>query len=385
MLSFFLALILFLYFCKNSFFVQGSQGDTTLQYTALDDSGSSSSSDSDAWLLQPEEEDSSLLLGATINQKKENPAPNTDTATTTTASNFLSFNDKLLPETTTTTTTSETESSSGGLLLGISSNNDCRSSSTDDSTLESGRQKATQENPTKKRNIRGRQRRRRRRRGEDASKTFCPAPLLSPPPPPPSTQQTPNALENPSPQKKKKKNSGPKPGEEPQPNGDTQPQIVPPVPSTADLNWDKEMFPSLFRIPADGYSEGGYNPACITKTNGLLPLGICDSGDDEDRLNSMYDINGNPVDSGLFLDAVAFKLNNCRLGMFSEKKSFFFSFPPFLFSFSISHPTNLHYSNVSLWHIFFSSFSCNKYFSAQPNPTPARRSPHNPNYLFFFS
>lgn len=316
-----IALILFLYFCKDSFLVQGSQGDTAIQYIAPDDLGSSNS---DTWLLQQNKENSSLLPGATINQKKENPAPDTDTATAG-ASNFLSLDDnKLLFGTmTTTATASETESSTGGLLpgSGSSSNSDCRSSSTDDSTLDFSQQKTTtQQNTTKKRDdIRGRrQRRRRQRRGEegDASKTFCPVP--------PSMQQTPNAPENPSPQRttKKKKKKKKKTAQQ---NGNNE-QQPPAVPSIADLNWDKEMYPLLFRIPTDGYSEGGYNPACITKTNGLLPLGVCDSGDDEDRHNSMYDINGNLVDSRLFLDAVAFKLNNCRLGMFAEEKSFFFLF-----------------------------------------------------------
>lgn len=307
--SFFLTLILLLCFCEDFFFVQGSRGDTILQYTAPEDSGSST----DTWLLQPEG-DSSLLLGATIDQKEKSLAPNTNTAAA--ASNFLSPNDKLLSET--ATTTSETESSTGGLLLGSSSNNDCGSSSTDDSTRESHQQTAAQQNPTKKLTTR-----RRLRRGEDASTTFCP--LNSLPAPAPAS-----APENPSPQRKKKKTAT-KP-KEPQPNGDTPDQVVPPTPSTADLNWNNEMYPSLFRIPADGYIEGGYNPTCIIKTNGLLPLGVCDSGDDKDRQNSLYDINGNLVDSGLFLDAVAFKLNHCRLGMCEEKS--LFSSPFFFFEIS---------------------------------------------------
>lgn len=313
--SFLLALILFLYFSKDPFFVQGSRGDTILQDRAPDDFGSSSS-DSDTWLLQPKG-DSSPLLGPNIDQN-ENLGPDTDTPAAAN-SNFPSYNDEnklLLSE---TTTNSET-GSGGGFLL--SSNNECRSSSssTDDSTLESGRQTAaTQQNPTKKRNIRGRWRR--RGQEEDASKTLCTA--APPPPLSPSRQQTPNALENPSPQrkKKKKKTTAAPPGPEQQ-QGDEE-AVPPTTPSIADLNWDKEMYPSLFRIPTDGYSEAGYNPTCIIKTNGLLPLGVCDSGIDEDRQNSMYDTNGNPVDTSLFLDAVTHKLNHCRLGMCWE--FFFFS------------------------------------------------------------
>lgn len=316
--SFLLALILFLYFSKDLFFVQGSRGDNILQDRAPDDFGSSSS-DSDTWLLQPKG-DSSPLLDPNIDQN-ENLGPDTDTPAAAN-SNFPSYNDEnklLLSE---TTTNSET-GSGGGFLLGSSSsnNNECRSSSssTDDSTLESGRQTAaTQQNPTKKRNIRGRWR---RRGQEDASKTFCTAP----PPLSPSRQQTPNVLENPSPQrkKKKKKKTTAAPQGPEQQQGDEE-AVPPTTPSIADLNWDKEMYPSLFRIPTDGYSEAGYNPTCIIKTNGLLPLGVCDSGNDEDRQNSMYDTNGNPVDIGLFLDAVTHKLNHCRLGMCSD---FFFFFP----------------------------------------------------------
>lgn len=85
------------------------------------------------------------------------------------------------------------------------------------------------------------------------------------------------------------------------------------------------MYPSLFRIPTDGYTEGGYNPTCIMKTDGLLPLGVCDSGNDEDVQGSTRDLYGNQVDAGLFLDAVAFKLERCGLGMCErrgKKKSF---------------------------------------------------------------
>lgn len=51
------------------------------------------------------------------------------------------------------------------------------------------------------------------------------------------------------------------------------------------------------------------------KTNGLLPKGVCDSGDDEDVQGSTRDLYGNRVNTGLFLDAVAFKLDRCDLGM----------------------------------------------------------------------
>lgn len=80
------------------------------------------------------------------------------------------------------------------------------------------------------------------------------------------------------------------------------------------------MYPLLFRIPTDGYTEGGYNPTCITKTDGLLPLGVCDSGSDEDVQGSARDFYGNQVDAGVFLDAVAFKLERCRLGMCGRKE-----------------------------------------------------------------
>lgn len=89
------------------------------------------------------------------------------------------------------------------------------------------------------------------------------------------------------------------------------------------------MYPSLFRIPTDGYTEGGYNPTCIMKTNGLLPLGVCDSGDKDDVQGSTRDLYGNQVDAGLFLDAVAFKLEHCGLGMCErrerKKKNSFYS------------------------------------------------------------
>lgn len=80
------------------------------------------------------------------------------------------------------------------------------------------------------------------------------------------------------------------------------------------------MYPLLFRIPTDGYAGGGYNPTCITKTDGLLPLGVCDSGSDEDVQGSARDVYGNQVDAGVFLDAVAFKLERCRLGMCERKE-----------------------------------------------------------------
>lgn len=346
--SFLLALILFLYFSKDPFFVQGSRGDTILQDRAPDDFGSSSS-DSDTWLLQPKG-DSSPLLGPNIDQN-ENLGPDTDTPAAAN-SNFPSYNDEnklLLSE---TTTNSET-GSGGGLLLGSSSsNNECRSSSssTDDSTLESGRQTAaTQQNPTKKRNIRGRWRR--RGQEEDASKTFCTA--APPPPLSPSRQQTPNALENPSPQRKKKKKKTTAAPQGPEQQQGDEEAVPPTTPSIADLNWDKEMYPSLFRIPTDGYSEAGYNPTCIIKTNGLLPLGVCDSGNDEDRQNSMYDTNGNPVDIGLFLDAVTHKLNHCRLGMCWEFFFFFFfQFENFSLVFSVPFPF-ISNSNPPLTYLYF--------------------------------
>lgn len=80
------------------------------------------------------------------------------------------------------------------------------------------------------------------------------------------------------------------------------------------------MYPSLFRIPTDGYTEGGYNPNCIMKTDGLLPLGVCDSGNAEDVQGSARDLYGNHVDAEVFLDSVAFKLERCGLGMCERKE-----------------------------------------------------------------
>lgn len=56
------------------------------------------------------------------------------------------------------------------------------------------------------------------------------------------------------------------------------------------------------------------------KTDGLLPLGVCDSGDDEDVQGSTRDFYGNHVDAGVFLDSVAFKLERCGLGMCERKE-----------------------------------------------------------------
>lgn len=88
------------------------------------------------------------------------------------------------------------------------------------------------------------------------------------------------------------------------------------------------MYPSLFRIPTDGYTEGGYNPTCIMKTDGLLPKGVCDSGNDEDVQGSTRDLYGNRINTGLFLDAVAFKLDRCDLGMLSREKKKHLPSPP---------------------------------------------------------
>lgn len=325
--SFLLALMFLFYFYKNSFvFVQASSisGDI-VPYTAPLERRGDLDSSTDPWLLQmPKGGDLSLFPGAAINQEDVAAV----TAPNTNSNNFLSSppniinvnNDKLLLS---DVTTSET-----GLLL--ASNTDCRSSSAniDSTTLESNRRQQPQmaagqpSLPTEKRNIRGRMRRRRRRRGENSvvvevpPKDACPAPPL-PLSLPPSTQQPQNAQNALPPQKNRKKKTTTAPKANPQPSPPSQaPQTSPPPPpSSADLNWNEEMYPSLFRIPTDGYTEGGYNPTCITKTDGLLPLGVCDSGDNEDVQGSARDFYGNPIDAAVFLDAVAFKLERCRLGM----------------------------------------------------------------------
>lgn len=234
---------------------------------------------SDTWLFQKGDsplpaidQNVAALMAPNTAATNHFPSPNND--------------NKLLSE----TTTSETEST--GLL--IASNTDCRSS-TDYGTLESHQQTAAQQSPTDERNARRRRRARREEnsvvRVDDAPTYVCP--LNPAPQPSPSTEQRLTAPEEVP--KKKKKQTDPKSNENT--------RVV--HPSGADLNWNSDI-----------YSKGGYNPTCITKTNGLLPLGVCDSGDDEDRRNSIYDINGNLIDSSVFLDSIAFKLNHCRLGVY---------------------------------------------------------------------
>lgn len=230
-------------------------------------------------------------------------------------------NDKpllLLSEAEAEATTSETSSSL------LASNTNCKSSSSiddDSAMLEYSQQQqiaAGQQSPIEKRNIRGRRRRRRRfgeTSGVSAPTDACPTPplLLSPP----STAQPQKAQNPPRPQKGKKKKTTSDP---PQSDGNTEGKISPPPSSSADLDWSQDMYPSLFRIPTDGYTEGGYNPTCIMKTNGLLPLGVCDSGEAEDVQGSKRDLYGNQINTGFFLDAVAFKLDRCELGMCESVK-----------------------------------------------------------------
>lgn len=333
--SFLLALLFSFCFYKQSFFsfVQASSisGDV-VPYTAPLERRGDLDSSTDTWLLQAPKggEDSSPLFSAPIDQKNVAAltAPNTNSNNFISSPTNINNNDKLL--------LSEATTSEVGLLL--ASNTNCRSSlaaDDDSTTLGSSQQQqqqqmaAGQQSPTekRKRSIGGR-RRRRRRWGDNSvvvppPANACPAPVSLPLSPPPSTQ---NAQKNPSPQgiKKKKTKAPTKADDPPQPNGNTQQQQQSPSPSppssSADLDWDKDMYPSLFRIPIDGYTEGGYNPTCITKTDGLLPLGVCDSGDAEDVQGSARDFYGNPVDATVFLDAVAFKLEACRLGMCAKEK-----------------------------------------------------------------
>lgn len=318
--SFLLALVFLFYFYKHSYvFVQASSisGDI-VPYTAPLERREDLDGSTDSWLLQSSKGgDSPLLFSATVNQKNVAAltAPNTNSNNfPSRPNNMNNNNDELL--------LSEATTSETGLQL--ASGNNCRASSTNDdsTTLESSRQQqqmaaGKQSPPMEQRNIRGR-RRSRRRRGENSvvvqvpSTRACPVPLPLTLPPP-STQQPQNAQNPPRPQKNKKKKTT-TPTSPPDANTHPPQPSPPPLPASADLDWNEEMYPSLFRIPTDGYSEGGYNPSCIIKTHGLLPLGVCDSGDDEDVQGSARDFQGNLIDARVFIDAVAFKLERCRLG-----------------------------------------------------------------------